>query len=380
MVSTPRDSVMRLAGVLPSLMRAIDPEMSASLPHASKGRRFPKIDAGVLVVVDGLGWSNLRAKNVYARSLAAMPSERLETVFPSTTGAALSTLLTGVEPGEHGLLGYQIFDESRGRLRSTLSDWEDIDDIDSWQRRRPLTQVAAEAGLHPIAIGRTAHANSGLTSALLNGAKYLGANTIAGRFEIARKQLEQGITRLVYLYVDELDRAGHVYGVNSAQWERTLEALDSEMRMFTSSLPKGVGGLLTADHGMLDIPATRHVMLDFSSDSLDGIAAIGGEPRVRYLYLRDPQDALGIASRFRSAIGNVADVFTREEALQAGIFGEVDPEIRGRLGDVILIAKGSAALYTSRAADAKSRQMVGQHGARSADEMGVPLIKFGALA
>lgn len=371
---------MRLAGVLPSLICAINPELSASLPEASQERRFPKIDAGVLVVVDGLGWSNLKAKKAYARSLAAMHSERLETVFPSTTGAALTTLLTGVEPGGHGLLGYQIFDESRGRLRSTLSDWDDIDDIASWQRSRPLTQVAADSGLHPIAIGRTAHSNSGLTSALLSGAKYLGANTIAARFEIALQQLQQGNTRLVYLYVDELDRAGHVYGVNSEQWERALEALDSEMRMFTSSLPKGVGGLLTADHGMLDVPASRHILLDFAPDSLDAIAAIGGEPRVRYLYLKDPREAQSIAAHFRSGLGSAVDVLTREEALHAGIFGEVDHAVQSRIGDVIVIAKGSVALYTSREADAKSRQMVGQHGARSADELGIPLIKFGALA
>ena len=370
---------MRLAGVLPSLMRAINPDLSASLPLASPGRKFPKINAGVLVVVDGLGWNNLKAKRAYARTLSAMTAERLETVFPSTTGAALTTLLTGVEPGEHGLLGYQIFDESRQRVRSTLSDWDDIVDIASWQRSKPLTQLAAEAGLNPIAIGRTAHANSGLTSALLSGAKYLGANTIEARFQIALEQLQQGNTRLVYLYVDELDRAGHVYGVNSEQWESALEALDSEMRRFTSSLAGGVGGLLTADHGMLDVPASRHVMLDLTNDSLDKIAAIGGEPRVRYLYLTDRREATAIASRFRAGLANAADVFTREEALEAGIFGKVDPTNQGRLGDVIVIAKGSTALYTSRATDEKSRRMVGQHGARSADEMGIPLIRFGAL-
>ncbi len=371
---------MRLAGVLPSLMRAIDPELTKPLNNLANGRSFHKINAGVLVVVDGLGWNNLKTKKAYARSLSAMPTERLETVFPSTTGAALTTLLTGVNPGEHGLLGYQIFDTSHGRVRSTLNDWDDIDDITSWQRSKPLMQVAAEAGLQPIAIGRTAHANSGLTSALLTGSSYLGANKIEERFEIALKQLQQGNTRLVYLYVDELDRAGHVYGVNSEQWERALEALDSEMKRFTSSLPQGVGGLLTADHGMLDVPASRHIMLDFAKDSLDGIAAVGGEPRVRYLYLNDPKEAPAIASRFRAGMGTLADVFTRAEALQAGIFGEVDRAIESRLGDVIVIAKGSVALYTSRASDEKSRRMVGQHGARSADEMGIPLIKFGALA
>src|SRR5690606_27020975 len=110
--------------------------------------------------------------------------KRIETVVPSTTGAALTTLATGRLPGEHGLIGYQIRHPRFG-LRTTLKGWQGIDDVRTWQRSEPLWSLAAPLGVRAVAIGRPSHATGGLTSAILGGAEYHGAQTITDRFSTA---------------------------------------------------------------------------------------------------------------------------------------------------------------------------------------------------
>ena len=62
----------------------------------------------VLLVLDGLGWDQLRERTAIAPTMAAMESSRITTVAPTTTSTALSSIATGLTPGEHGLVGYRM--------------------------------------------------------------------------------------------------------------------------------------------------------------------------------------------------------------------------------------------------------------------------------
>src|SRR5690606_41707560 len=87
--------------------------------------------------------------------LARLPRRRIETVAPSTTGAALTTLTTGRLPGAHGLIGYRIRHPRLG-LVTTLKDWDGIEDRAARQRAAPLFRVARAIGAVPVAVGRPA--------------------------------------------------------------------------------------------------------------------------------------------------------------------------------------------------------------------------------
>ncbi|WP_193787066.1 alkaline phosphatase family protein, partial [Leucobacter japonicus] len=109
------DNGARLAAILPSGLATVARGLDADLPEelafaASSGiaERLPAARSFVMVVVDGLGHANLTAVKGHAPTLARLQRRRIETVAPSTTGAALTTLTTGALPGEHGLIGYRI--------------------------------------------------------------------------------------------------------------------------------------------------------------------------------------------------------------------------------------------------------------------------------
>jgi hypothetical protein len=71
---------------------------------------------------------------------------------------------------------------------------------------------------------------------------------------------------------------------------------------------------------------------------------------------------------------------TRDEAVAAGWFGAVSPAVLPRIGDVIVAARAQVAYYDARTASERSLAMVGQHGSFSADELRVPLARWGAFA
>ncbi|MEV8338926.1 nucleotide pyrophosphatase/phosphodiesterase family protein [Leucobacter sp. NPDC077196] len=380
MLPTTADNGARLAAILPSGIAAVARGLATTLPEELRyadADSLPALRSFVMIVVDGLGSANLAARAGHAPALARLPRKRIETVAPSTTGAALTTLLTGRLPGEHGLIGYRIRHPELG-LVTTLRDWQGIGDPRAWQHATPLLTHASSIGARAVAIGRPAHATGGLTEAILAGAEYLGGQRIEDRFALASRVLREQTPAIVYLYIDELDKAGHEHGWQGEQWGRRLEQFDASLEGFLRSLPGDVGIAITADHGMVDVAPHQQIMLEADPALLDGVAAIGGEPRFRSLYLHEGVDAEAISRAWQEAEGSRAWVGTRAELIANGSFGPVRPGVEERLGDVLIAARKQVAYYTSTE-DPRVLTMVGQHGSFTDEERGVPLALGGAL-
>ncbi|HEU5223215.1 MAG TPA: nucleotide pyrophosphatase/phosphodiesterase family protein [Candidatus Lumbricidophila sp.] len=343
---------------------------------------LPPVQHAVVVLVDGLGVTNLRAYAGHARFLAGRMQKRdvIRTVTPSTTAVALSSLLTGSDPGEHGVTGYRVRDPESGRLVNQLSEIGMLGD--DWVRRPGLFERATERGVAVHVVSAPQYQDSGLTRAIFAGAAFHGVALRASRFDETAAILAGAAPTVTYLYAPELDQIGHKSGVASARWLAELEALDAELERFAARLPVNVGILLTADHGVVDIPAERHVFLDDAPDLLDGVAQIGGEPRGRALYFV-PELTSGqrtaLIDGWRQAEQRRAWVFTRDEAIEAGVFGVVDPALTPRLADLYLFARAGIAYYDRRESDRRAELMVGQHGSLTDEEVRVPLIRLGAF-
>ncbi|MFJ4225198.1 alkaline phosphatase family protein [Microbacterium sp. NPDC089695] len=339
---------------------------------------LPPAESVVLVLVDGLGAIALRAHAGHARALTAGMAKKdvAHSVFPSTTAAALTSLLTGVWPGEHGLVGYRVLDSTRDVLVNQLTGWESegLDPL-TWQPAPTLFERARAEGRPAFAVGVAAYAGSGFTRATLRGAQFVSAQTPAARVEAAYELAERHPGAVVYCYLPEVDKAGHKHGMDSPQWIAALEEVDAALSV---RVPPGVGVLVTSDHGMLDVPAHRQVVLD--DTHLADVRHIGGEPRMLHVYVEPDADADRVALRWRSDLDGLADVATRAEAIGAGLFGPVVTDAAAsRIGDLLVVARGSGAVYNGTAADQRGRGMIGQHGGLTPEERQVPYIRFGAF-
>ena len=363
-----RSDALSLADVFPSCLAALRSEPNAL--------GLPGVRAAIVLLVDGLGAQALRDRAGHARTLSASGAS-MESGFPTTTASALATLTTGTRPGQHGLVGYTVLDAENDRLINQLSGWEGLDPL-AWQAMPTVFEQALDVGLRASAIMPTRYHDSPFTHAVLRGAAYVAGVTIADRLAAAAALLTSpGAPQLIYVYVYELDKAGHAHGCESKEWTTALEDLDAAVRDL--ALPRDVGLIVTADHGMVDVTPRNQVIFDSRAELMAGVAHVGGEPRCLQLYLGEGEDPDEIAATWRSWEDFRSWVVTREEAIAAGWFGEVRPEVEGRIGDVIVAARKTIAYYASTAS-ARSLAMIGQHGSWSPAEVQVPLIKLGAFA
>jgi predicted AlkP superfamily pyrophosphatase or phosphodiesterase len=363
-----------LADVLPSCLAAVSGDESTL--------RLPPVRAAVVVLVDGLGASALRARSGHARTLAGALTKAatVTTVFPSTTAAALASLTTGVLPGEHGLVGYSVLDPDRMRVVNQLSGWDEGMDPLGWQPVPTVFERAAERGVGSVAIGEPRFATSGFTAAVLRGAEYVAEKLVPDRFDAARAVLDRRERTIVYLYVAELDKAAHTSGWESPEWTERLEVLDAAVARFATTLGPDEGMLVTADHGILDVPQAAHLRIDTAPELLEGVRLVAGEPRCLQLHLEPDADPEAVLARWRDAEESRAWVASRDEVISSGWFGPtVTDAARSRMGDIFVAARKRVVYDDARTASAQSQAMIGQHGSLTDEELTVPLLRFGAF-
>ncbi|MEO8906552.1 MAG: nucleotide pyrophosphatase/phosphodiesterase family protein [Microbacteriaceae bacterium] len=370
-------SARSLADVLPSCVAAL-----AGEPNQLK---LPEVERAVVIVVDGLGAHPLKARAGHARFLAPRLTRAttMTSGFPTTTAAALTSVCTGTTPGRHGMIGYTVLDPQADRVFNQLSGWKGDPDPKTWQRCPTVFESAQADGIAAFAIGPERYRSSSFSAAILSGADYVGAKSIQQRFQAARRILDAGGRSISYLYVPELDIASHAHGWESDAWLAALEELDAQVSTFAQGLRKRDAALVTADHGVLDVPVTSHVLFDTVPELIEGVRHVAGDPRCLQLHVAsDASDAdvHALAARWQDAEGARSWVATRAQAVAAGWFGpNVDPEVLPRIGDVLVAARGRIAYYDSRTANAQSRAMIGQHGSLTSEELAVPLIGIGGF-
>jgi hypothetical protein len=382
-LAVPRYGRATLAEVLPGVAAALGaplergdlPADPLDLASALGGARRVAV-----LLVDGLGADLVRAHAELAPTLAALasPAGDLSAPCPSTTPVSLATLGTGLPPGSHGILGFVTAVPGEDRTLNHVQ-WGDDPDPDVWQPRRTAFDQVQAAGIPATAVGPYAYARSGLTRSVYRGAAYPGS---VGHGDLVAQILgclAATPRALVYGYLPELDLTGHVRGVDSASWRAQLVQIDRLVEQLVEGLPGDAALLVTADHGMLDVPPETRLDLDDAPDLDDGVRLLAGEPRARYVHAEDGA-AADVLDRWRAFLGERAWVASREEAIASGIFGAVDGALAARIGDVVALARGTWALTAGRRDPGPSR-LVAYHGSLTATELAIPLLlaRGGAL-
>ncbi len=328
----------------------------------------------LLFLIDGFGFDTLSQYADVMPTMSRMFNHGLvQTSFPSTTATSLATLTTGELPGVHGMLGYTVqVPRSGGRLLNALK-WDERVDPENWQPVETLFQRASAIGISVTHVAAKRYENSGFTRAVFRGAEYKGANVVADLVS-ETKQALQKTPSFVYLYVNDLDNAGHSDGVGSDKWIAALSAIDQMVSQLMKEVPKGTRIWVTSDHGMINVQ--EKIIIGQDNSLLTGVSVIAGEPRARHLYLESDsvQAREDAASLWQQYLQEKALVLTREEAISSNLFGaQLSADAVDRMGEVIAIARGGLVLLDPERAD-KEGAMVGHHGGDSEIESQVGLL------
>ena len=156
---------------------------------ASAHLTLPEARRAVVVLVDGLGYELIRRRGGHAPFLRSLlpAAYRITAGFPATTATSMGTFGTGLPPGSHGLLGYEVLVPGEDRLVNELS-WEDGPDPIAWQPQETVFEVAEAAGVSVTLVGPGFFDGSGLTRAALRGGRFRAADTL----DRPRRRLARG--------------------------------------------------------------------------------------------------------------------------------------------------------------------------------------------
>lgn len=330
-----------------------------------------------VVMVDGFGENLLRRYASYAPYLKGVPSLGvLHSAVPSTTAASLTSFGTATPPGFHGVAGYEVRNPAKNTVMNQLSGWDKSVDPHDWQPH-PTVFERYEKHVDVATVSLSKYEGTGLSEAALRGGRFIHASSPIARTTMATSILSGRKPSLVYMYWGEIDQAGHRYGVDSPQWLEQVEELNLAMRRLAERLPAHVLILLTADHGMVDIPEENRI--DYSNDAelLENIEMTAGEPRNVQLYLKDksPEAKQKTLKVWSEKWGEQAWVVDVDNLYEAGYYGQpITDEARARIGDIIVACREPIALYDMRHYKPHVLKMVGQHGSLSDDETSIPLL------
>lgn len=349
-----------LSGIFPQLLSGAGP--GASFPVELDGS-IPT----VVLLLDGLGWEQLTDRWDWAPTLQQFEGGPITSVAPTTTATALTSLTTGLTPGEHGVIGYRMMIE--GEILNTLR-WGTEERPDA-RKTIPASLVQPYdpfLGQRVALVTKAEFRTSGFSRAHLRGSELNGYRTVSTLLHETVRLVREG-EPLVYAYYDGVDKVSHEYGLRS-EFDFEVGFADSLVASLVKHLPSGTRLVVTADHGQVDC---GNDLIPIDTEVLDHVELLSGEGRFRWMHAREGTfaDLLAAATERH---GHHAWVRSSEQIIDEGWFGRsVRPEVRDRLGDVALLPFEPIAFDDP--ADSGPFSLVGRHGSLTAAEMLVSTLR-----
>lgn len=319
----------------------------------------------VLLVLDGLGWDQLQDRTALAPTLASLTGGPITSVSPSTTATALTSIATGLTPGEHGVVGYRVAvdHEVLNVLRWSTPSGDARKRIDPHE----FQPHAAFLDQRPCIVTKAEFATTGFSGAHLAEVRHRGYRVPSTLMVELKTALRAG-EPFIYAYYDGIDKVSHEYGL-AEHYDAELTYVDRMVADILGLLPAGAALVITADHGQVDVGPNT---IALHSDVLSHVSFQSGEGRFRWLHARP-----GRADALRDAVeerhGDTGWVRTREQTIEEGWWGPaVTDAARQRFGDVALVAREPVSYIDD--ADTGPYELIGRHGSLTAAEMYVPLL------
>jgi hypothetical protein len=321
----------------------------------------------VLLVLDGLGYEQLAERASLAPTLHGVLGAPITSVAPSTTACALTSLVTGLPPAAHGVLGYRVAmgDAIMNVLGWRVGEHDARQDIPP-QRFQPHRAFPGAPGEVPV-VTRADYAPTGFSAAHLGDARLVGWHTPSGIVVEVRRLVAEGWP-FVYAYYDGIDRISHAKGLGE-HYDAELAGADRLVGDLLSVLPPGAVLAVTADHGQVDVGPNAEVI---GPDVMAGVTLISGEGRFRWLHAA-PGATEDVAEAAHEAFSEIAWVRTREAVIEEGwLGGEPGPRALDTLGDVALVPFVPTAFLDP--ADTGELRLAARHGSLTPAEMLVPFV------
>ncbi|MFA5006285.1 MAG: alkaline phosphatase family protein [Candidatus Izemoplasmatales bacterium] len=317
----------------------------------------------VLVLVDALGDSTLRRQLGPDARLAAARVGTITSVFPSTTVAATTSVMSGKSPLETGWLGWAQWFESEGRTVITFTDTDFYDDSKIGHAVAG-TVIPFETIYDQI---RKASPEVG-TAEIFPAFRTPENDTFEKLLAAAKAVCDTPGRHFIYAYWDKIDSLSHEFGPGSVEVHAMVQDIDRAYGAFVDAIEDTVV-ILIADHGQVDVCP---IVLDDYPELLEMCEHLPSiETRAAAFFVKEGRKA-DFKALFNRRFRDYFTLYTPAELKKNGVFGDgvMHPAFDSFTGDFIAVAIEHY-FFAFRRFPTYFR---GQHAGILKDEMVVPLV------
>lgn len=243
------------------------PPAVAAAPIAPAAARTPKL---LLVSIDGLRADMLDrgiTPNLSRIAHDGVRARWMTPSYPSLTFPNHYTLVTGLRPNHHGIIHNSMQEERLGRFQVNLP--EAVTDS-RWWGGEPIWVGAEKAGV------RSATWSWPGSEAAIQGVRpsqwrvYDPSVPLSARVEQVLAwvaQTDADAPRLVTLYMEQVDKAGHHDGPDSPEYAAAIVAVDTAIGQLLDGLAargleEGTNVIVVSDHGMASVPDGQSIAVE----------------------------------------------------------------------------------------------------------------------
>jgi type I phosphodiesterase/nucleotide pyrophosphatase len=338
-------------------------------------------DHYLFVLVDGLGM-NLKEQFPSGGFLESTFQYGIRSVFPSTTAVALTSLATGRWPAEHGLTGWWTHFPEYRRVIAPLIFTERGTEIPAASLGLSVEDLIS---VRPIQGSFFRDPASFLPQQVVDG-EYAGWSRDGTRIYPfkSHNHLERLIRRSTaalsgpshrYLYLLTVDSLCHRYGTASPEVTADIQRIDTLLGRIRTMLPDTVRMIVTADHGLVDVPTERLFTLRDEDPICEHlIGGQSGEGRTPVFHVKPGDDQAFLDEFSRSPAADYFTLYTPEELAGRNLYGPepLSDAARTHLGQYVGISVEPARLeYVPPGWDPVNHVAV--HGGLLPEEINIPL-------
>ena len=341
----------------------------------------------ILIILDGMGYNlfeymmdkvNVEWKNI----------RKLTSVFPPTTASAITSMMTGKSPLEHGVIGWSLYFKEFGKIIDVLPKIESstgealgksynlnaILNIESIFNKIHLHDPSVEL----IKITPEYIAESDFSLATSSPARIIPYKEISDMFSaISKAAGEEKEKKLIIAYSVNPDGLEHLNGVYAdVVSDYMVKAFDEIEKLSDLLNGKNSTIFITADHGLTDID--RYIYIDEDMDLMDTlIMPVFPEPRFCTFFVKKEKER-----DFNRAISKYKTDFlilSRKEFFEKKLLGDGLPhkKIDDFAGDYFAIATSKSVFKMRYKQDLrKPIKFKAHHAGLTSDEMYVPLVEI----
>lgn len=203
--------------------------------------------------------TSLRSAGVFARMRPSFPTK----TFPNHWA-----MVTGLRPDRNGIVGNAMIDPARPGVQFSLGDPRQALDPFWWTEAEPIWITAEKAGVRTATMfwpGSEVLNHEARPSDWLRFDQNISTVQRVNTVLDWMRRPAPIRPRLVTMYFDQVDTAGHRFGPDSAEVNAAITEVDRRIGELVAGLAemgRSANFVIVADHGMMAISEDRVIQLD----------------------------------------------------------------------------------------------------------------------